>query len=376
MPTDTPNLIVQDLELSSFVFDKSHPSLVRDRIGQWDDRDKNYDNRYDFDTFIYDTFLDEAAGEVVLVCPALFNFNWLLRDMSAKIDGQDVPLKAVEKLSRGNVIRFKAPTRDPKVLQLSHRLFSTELKVNRTQNDHFAGLNAMYAISKDNNLEWIADWLKYYVTEHGANAVVLFDNHSTDYSMDALKETLAKVQGLKAAAIVRAWFPFGPGGAGKTNFSSKFLHMTMVELGRRRLLKNARAVLNVDIDELVYARNGQTIFDATVASEQGYIRIDGQWAYADKPAEGHLIRHQDHQYIRSDGRPKVNRKWCVAPRGPQEGMPWLTHRIISRRDPTNPNFGFWHFRRISNNWDYDREDFDTELLETDERLTSTMARVF
>ena len=152
--------------------------------------------------------------------------------------------------------------------------------------------------------------------------------------------------------------------------------MTMVELGRRRLLGDARAVLNVDIDELVYSRSGQSIFEATVASEQGYTRVNGQWAYADLPPDGQLVRHNDHYAIRSDGRPKVNRKWCVAPKGPLEGRAWLTHRIVSRKDPCDPDFGFWHFRRISNNWDYDREDFDTNLLEVDTRLVATMQRVF
>jgi hypothetical protein len=184
------------------------------------------------------------------------------------------------------------------------------------------------------------------------------------------------VKGIEASALVRAWFPFGPGGTSNTYFNSKFLHMTMVELGRRRLMSQARAVLNVDIDELAYSRTGESIFDATVNSPQGYVRMDGRWAFANPAPEGSFPRHADHMFVRSDGRPKCNRKYCVAPLGPLQGKPWLTHRILSRRDPTDPNFGFWHFRRVSNNWDYDREDFDSNLLEVDSRLTETMARVF
>ena len=172
---------------------------------------------------------------------------------------------------------------------------------------------------------------------------MIYDNGSTAYPLDVLTTALADLDGMQAVAVVNADFPFGPGGSGKTNFISKFLHMTMVELGRRRLLSTARAVLNVDIDELVYARNGESIFDATVKSEKGYIRFGGRWVYADPPNDSALIVHADHWAMRKDGRPNVNRKWCVAPLGPLNGRLWLTHRIISRKDPKHPNFGFWHF---------------------------------
>ncbi|MCL6282763.1 glycosyltransferase family 2 protein [Ruegeria sp. 2012CJ41-6] len=366
-----------DLSLSSFTFDGQHPSHYRDRLGVIEERDLNYDNRYDFHTLFYDCYFDPQVGEVILICPSLMNFRRLVEQAAFSLDGTDVQIKAIDALSRGNVIRFQSPSGHPAELTITHELFSGAVAVNALHTDVFAGKNVLYAISKDNKLEWIRDWLIYYVREHGANAVVIYDNHSTAYSMDELKETLASVEGIEASAVVRAWFPFGPGGGGKTNFKSKFLHLTMVELGRRRLLSEARAVLNVDIDELVYSRSGASIFDATMASRQGYVRIDGCWAFADPPRDGQLIRHADHQFIRRDsGKAKMNRKYCVAPQGPLKGHLWLTHRIISRRDPTDPDFGFWHFRRISNNWDYNREDFDADLMKVDPRLTETMSRVY
>jgi hypothetical protein len=364
-----------DLTPSSFVFSGTHPSLSRDRIGLWEERDANYDNRYDFHTLFYDCYYEPDDGEVILICPSLFNFSRLISEASFAIDGRAAAVKGVSGLSRGNAVRFDAPARVPEVFSFEHPLFRGEVPVSRVERDLFAGKNAVYAISKDNKLPWITDWMRYYVEEHGANAFVLYDNHSTDYSMEDLQEAMQSVPGVEATALVRAWFPFGPGGAGNTNFNSKFLHMTMVELGRRRLLGRARAVLNVDIDELVYSRSGQTIFDATVASEKGYVRMDGEWVYTDAPG-GQGVDHADHRFIRPRGGPKVNRKYCVAPEGPLKGKPWLTHRIVSRKDPTDPGFGFWHFRRVSNSWDYSREEFDPQVMQEDPRLAGTMARVF
>lgn len=365
-----------DLTLSSFVFDGSHPSLYRDRIGPVEERDVNYDNRYDFHTFFYDCYYDPDAGEVILICPNLLNFIRLVEQAEFRIDGVPTPVGKIRGLSRGSAVRFAAPGPQPKTFSFSHPLFSGEVPISSMHLDAFAGKNAVYAISKDNKLDWIADWMRYYVEEHGANAFVIYDNASTDYPMEALQETMQSVAGVETTAVVRAWFPFGPGGAGNTNFNSKFLHMTMVELGRRTLLGKARAVLNVDIDELVYGRNGKTIFDATVASEKGYIRMNGDWAYAQSAADGEMIRHSDHRYLRNEGGPQVNRKYCVAPEGPLKGKAWLTHRILSRKDETDPNFGFWHFRRVTNSWDYNREEFDADAMQADARLEAAMDRVF
>ena len=107
----------------------------------------------------------------------------------------------------------------------------------------------------------------------------------------------------------------------------------------------------------------------------GYIRMGGDWVYA-PPKQAGLIRHADHRYLRKAGGPKANRKYCVAPEGPLKGKSWLTHRIISRKDATDPAFGFWHFRRVSNSWDYAREEFDPAAMQEDPRLSAAMDRVF
>jgi len=364
-----------DMTLSGYTFD-IHPALMRDRIGNPEDRSETYDERYDYSTFFYDAYYDSETREVCLIAPSLINFAILLKKCAFFIDGTEARLISVDRLSRGNLIRLFSPNPNPEKLKFEHTLFSGEVGINRCYLDEFAGKNAVYAISKDNDLSWIRDWLTFYVEEHGLQAVVLFDNESTTYSMEALEKTLTSVPGIEAAAIVRAFFPFGPGGASNTNYNSKFLHMTMVELGRRKLLLNARAVLNVDIDEIVYSNSGRTIFDATVSNPKGYLRFNGKWVYADPASIFGLPKHVDHRYVRSDGLPRVNRKWCVAPQGPLKGKQWRTHRITSLKDPVSNEFNFWHFRNLTNSWDYDRSDWDASKMEEDDLLISTLSKVF
>ncbi|MEL6597992.1 MAG: glycosyltransferase family 2 protein [Pseudomonadota bacterium] len=366
-----------DLTLSSYRFAGDHPTLRRDRIGIPEERSPTYDERYDFSTLFYDVFYDERVAEIRLICPMLVNFEPLIRTATFTVDGLPARIVGIDGLSRGHLVRLASPSSRPSTLAFSHPEFSGEVPVGRRHADLFAGRNAVYAISKDNRLEWITDWLTYYVREHGLQAVVLYDNNSIAYSMEDLGAALTSVEGLEAAALVRAWFPFGPGGAGNTNFNSKFLHMTMVELGRQRFLSDARAVLNVDIDEFVYSRSSRSVFDATADSPEGYLRFNGRWVWAKPPFEDGFPRHVDHRFIRQDGKPKVPRKWAIVPDGPLRDRLWRTHRIKSLKDPATDEFGFWHFRQISTNWDYNREDdWDAAQMVEDDTLTATLARAF
>ena len=149
------------------------------------------------------------------------------------------------------------------------------------------------------------------------------------------REVLKRMDGLRTRFDRKLVITIiGPGGAGNANFNSKFLHMTMVELARRRLLAEARAVLNVDIDELVISRSGRSIFDATVDSPQGYHRIGGQWAYALPPYAESFPRHADHRYARKDGKPRV-KVWLYA-----DGYPVFHVESFTIGNPTGVGSGF------------------------------------
>ncbi|MEL6609456.1 MAG: hypothetical protein AAFO93_11160 [Pseudomonadota bacterium] len=370
------------LDVSSHVFDRSHPSLQRDRLGAVGDRVRGYDDRYDFATFVYDCFWDSEAREVWLLCPRLLNFRTLLDDMSFAVDGTPHSRIKVENLSRGTAIRLKGLKSAPNEVRFDHPLATGTLRVNAEQFDLFKGTNAVFSINRNNRLEWVQDWLTYYHKVHGGTAAVLTDNASTDYSAQDLLDAMAAVDGMEAVCVIPAPFPFGPNAEGKANTDSLFLQRTMGELCRKRLLGQARAVLSVDIDELFYSRSGQSIFDATVASEAGYIRADAEWVYADPEQFQGPARHRDHGFLSATRNPqgkripKANRKWCVDPQGPQKGRQWLTHFLGSQKDPVDPDFTMLHFRQVSTSWKHDRSSSEGIALDPFPELQDLMARTF
>jgi hypothetical protein len=364
---------VIDLEMSGLRLPDTRPELRRDRYGKIEHHDAAYDARYDWSTLIYDCFSDAEAGEILLVCPPLLNFRAFMEDAEVRVDGKPAQIREIRDLSRCSVIALDVA--EGEAVTITHAHFGGTLAVGRSYAEAFAGLNGIYSISLNNRLEWITDWLDYYVRAHGLETVVLFDNGSTAYAPRELRAALASVRGLRKAVVVRARYPFGPTAENKSAYNSLFLQRSMAEMAKLRFFAKARAVVNADIDELFHSLRGQSVFDATVASDGGYTRANAEWVYAPDVGPGHYARHADHSHVSANGRPKANRKWCIAPQGPQKGKQWLTHFIDSRHDPVDPDFRVWHFRQISTSWKFDRTEAGPDLVASP-RLTDAMRRIF
>ncbi|MEL6681937.1 MAG: hypothetical protein AAFQ09_04750 [Pseudomonadota bacterium] len=364
--------VVTHLELSHLRMPDIRSAPKRNRIGRKMFHDAVYDAGYDWSTLVYDCFYDPISDSIKLICPQILNFRELFLEADICIDGHKVEIASIDDIARCSVITL-APGHG-NILTITHQLFGGTLVVGRSFVDEMADLNCVYTISRNNRLEWIIDWLRYSVEMHGLNAVVLSDNGSTDYGPKQLGEAIASVQGLKRAIIVHARFPFGPPAENRPSFRSLFLQTSLAELLRMRMFAKARAVLNTDIDELFYSNSRQSIFDATVASPEGYVRADAQWVYAND-LSGDYPRHKDHAYVSASGEPKANRKWCIVPDGPLRGRQWMTHFIGSRKDPVDPDFRMWHFRQVSTNWKNTRND-DSIELERDDVLAEAMSRVY
>ncbi|MEM6635345.1 MAG: hypothetical protein AAF667_05575 [Pseudomonadota bacterium] len=370
------NAEVLDIEISGLVLSGDDPSLFRDRRGRPRARGPNFDEGYDFRTLVYGAFEDAENDCVCVLCPPLLNFRALIEETEFQLDGIPAHPRAILDLSRCSVLLFDYVDALPASISLTHRLFGGTVPILPSLVSRFEGSNAIYAISKNNDLQWIGDWLTYYVRAHGLTSAVLIDNGSTDYRPEDLRKTVASVNGLKRAAVLRARYPFGPTVESTAGYASLYLQRSMIELVRRHLLARARAVMNADIDELIWSRTGQSVFDATVEEPDGYLRAGAVWVYAKDVPEGSGIRHMHHGMVSASGKPKSKRKWCVAPTGAKKGQQWLTHFMEDRRDPVHPDFLLWHFRDVTTGWKEERLAADRPELVPAPELQTEMRRVF
>ncbi len=307
-------------------------------------RAPGFEAAYDHHTLWYDAV--RVGGKVHLICPRLYDLRPLLDEVRA--DGRPLGHARLRRSRRHEIAQLAAPP-DAAELSLAIGDWQACSGISEDGAAHFAGLNASMHVSRDNRLEWLADWARFHVAEHGLEAMLVMDNASTEYPPEAILEALAPT-GLKRAVVLVVPQPYGPTRGKTGKGGAKFLQPAMLNLARLRFLRRARAVLNADIDELVWARGG-SVFDAAVRSPLGLVSFAGEWRQP-PPRTAPPFIHAQHVHTRRGDWPCPT-KYCIRPDGPLRWAGWDVHRpetalpvgLRPRRD-----MGYWHCRGISTDW--------------------------
>jgi len=226
----------------------------------------------------------------------------------------------------------------------------------------FAGSRLLFTINKNNRLDWIRAWADWHARMHGTDAVVLFDNGSTDYTRADIEAALAAVPRLETIAVVSLDHRFGPIDPKVLmyTFWPRFLQISSVSLLLRRFGMKAEGLIHTDIDELVHAE-GASAYDLARRSDLGVLRMRGQWMEAAHDPEIVPRHHFDFAYRLNDVRARLSpAKWVLDPSRDWvralDVHPYL-HRIHgaprgARRYSTEAMF--FHFKGINTNWKQDR----------------------
>lgn len=350
--------------------------IKRDHIVPEAWRGPGHDARYDFHTLVYDNVYLPERGMVALFCPKLLNFRRLLARADIRLDGRRVRARRIRKFRRYDVVELPARI-CPVELSVEIDGWRAAVPVNPAEPGIFAGMNCLMTLSRNNALPWIRDWAEFHVREHGAEAVVFMDNGSDAYGLGDIAAALAEVSGLKAIRVLGANRPYGPVNGKKKPTKGKFLQAGVTNIARWRYFGAARAVLVNDIDELFIRRGAATIFDATVASRAGYLKVRGEWRLSMAPT-GVRPRHRDHVLV-----PKSQEvcpaKYCVVPDGRLRNYSWGTHnldRLWFSEKYASADFGYFHCRSISDLWKRDRGDRCALVERIDEDAVALFERVY
>jgi hypothetical protein len=248
--------------------------------------------------------------------------------------------------------------------------------INADRSSLLANRRVVMTVSKDNPLLWIRDWAEFYVRQHGADAVLIYDNGSSDYLPEQIADALAGITGLAEIVIVPWAFPYGAGGAGPGEPAlDNFCQTGALDHARRCLCRRSRSVLNVDVDELVVS-GGVSIFERVEGSHLAVLLFHGIWVEA--PAifdETTLrsVRHRDCVFAwreqinaLANGRltPLCRSKWVCVPSRCSEQLEWGIHEIYPCTLWARFTRPFWrgrdrslayrHFRQINTGWKIDR----------------------
>ncbi len=215
----------------------------------------------------------------------------------------------------------------------------------------FAGLNVGFAIRNGESLETTLEWLNYHVTHHGMNAALILDRAKPQADKayaNQLKNKAAKIKGLERLVLLRAKVPLGradlpaeshpfnvPGAPGKDRmeipkgdaWNSPLGELQMFELLRARFLDHARAVMNIELYDLVVIGKGKNVFDRAVVASNGCIQMDGHQIYPWRVRNGDEATFGDHICRQFDAK-GTRKRWCIAPATAKENVVWRLIRVV------------------------------------------------
>lgn len=316
----------------------------------------NFDSR----TLVYDAFFDRSCNAIRLICPKLLNLKKaVIQGGAILVDGIDCR-PVLREFPRYDLLEVHCSTQ-PKEVVLSAFGMIIPISLSEYSPEVFDGRRVLYTMSRDNRIEWIEDWARHHIDHHGADALLLVDNGSRLYELWELVERLEQIDGLATIRVLSAPFRFGPyfspsqlnvfqrlrlGGGSRF----RFLQVAMLNLARIRFLSRAASVLSIDVDELVFSSDGESVFSKAESSPAGMVQFRGDWYLP--PVGLRNPTHADHVFLRAGAR-RCPPKYCVSPLGPLGGRSWSVHTLdlpLCAFPFHCSDLRYRHMRGITSNW--------------------------
>ena len=260
---------------------------------------------------------------------------------------------------------------------LSPLLAGRRVLTNRCQNDPLA---------------WLTDWTYFHARELGFDAVLHYDNLSTDYAPEDVRLALSRVPGIKVVIILSWPFPMEPAhapipGAGQLfwqrQLKDRWAESCRLEHQRRRFLEQAALVLVADVDELVIRRNPDASIDDLFADPTvAWAKMQSELVVNTTEPPHRLMRHRDLHWIWNNSAFKTP-KYLVKPDRCPDGARWWLHDVSLARgqDVAPEDFTVAHFFALSTG--QDGKDFRSRphaptpgVHHEDFQLRETLDRVF
>lgn len=334
--------------------------ILRDYPLPAEKRNAVYEASFDRRTLIYDAFVDLEKNVTTLICPRLINLKKLLRT-GLRSDAGPVRIKRHRKALRFERIDLHGTA--PIWLEIDG-IDRLDIPLTPIDDTQFNALNMAVTCVKNEDPDWIINWAKYHVNAHDLQGLILIDNGTTQFDMHNVGERLSQETGLQKVAVVAADVPYGGAAGGRLVIPSKFFQVSMLQITRWRFLRQARAVVHLDIDEMVAPfADGKSVFDHTCGARFGCLKILGQWTYPEN--NGAAQPQADHLYHHSPAK-SANPKWGITPGSLADRFDWVVHRPAGPLFPLLQNHAvFWHCFATSRGWKKTRDTNPANLIRDD-----------
>lgn len=313
-------------------------------------RQANYEDEFDYDTLIYDVLYRD--NKIVILSPFLTEeqISSLLNNIL--IDGLNIKMFKYHIFKTNRTIKIIIFITDIKQIN-SIFIYKKEMKFLENRFLNYDTSRVLYTLQKNNDIEWIKDWIQYYNHIHKPSLVIIYDNNSDVYTVDELNRELKKI----ATNCIVLSFPFkyGPGAFNGSSWDSDYCQYAAFEHIRYSLPSNS-LLLNVDIDEIcISLREENNIYNYLLSSEFNAILFKGKWCYIEKD-KNEIVdnKHCFHEIFEKDT--VCSPKYVVNLDAIEDNIFLGVHDVIYEKNKlTTTDFIYLHCRNISNNWKYKRD---------------------
>ncbi|RLJ41538.1 glycosyl transferase family 2 [Litoreibacter meonggei] len=245
-------------------------------------------------------------------------------------------------------------------IQIALKEGQLTLPVQRPETDLFEDMNVCMLERNGEPIEVVEEWMRYHVTGHGLNAVLMLDREkpNNEKGFEKKLKVLAAKIGLKRLVHVKSAVPLGaedlppashpfnaPDAPGKDRMdnlpvdpqTSPLAELSLYEWAKWRFLSRARAVMNIDLMDLL-ALEAQP-FKAVHDSSVGVIQLVGQRVYPWRVRPKKQPKFGDH-ICRQFDNPRANRRWCLAPSRVGRDKVWRFVRVVDAEPQPDETMGF------------------------------------
>ena len=335
----------------------------------------------------YDVFWSSEGDRILMVGPPLLNLGNAVRSaiFRALPSGKRILPRCHTSLSTTITELVGAPP-DTKSVDVAIGDSQFEVEVQPNFSASLSGARILFSINKNNELDWIDEWARWHVLNHGTDTVVLFDNGSDRYTTEDIAVRLSRVPGIASYAVIAMPHRFGQVDPAVISnpYWPLFLQISTMSIVLRRFGMAAAGLINCDIDELANPPDGQSLYDVCQASKSGLVILRGRWIEAVRSAGApDEVRHRHFPFkLVDDNRPSSPAKWVLDPKrdwvknlSVHPYWHWVHGRPPFSKTRLEEAF-YWHFRGINTGWkDTSRPVSTTERggLVHDARLKELMA---
>ncbi len=319
-----------------------------------------FNDNFDWDNAWYDA-VQISTDLVLLIGPPLYDGKQLVKqhiDMVTDTGPATFGFTDLDRVSY-TVVSVQGLSKE---LTFNCNGESTTARVNFNEGS-FNGRKTMVTMNKNNPISWIRQWINYHNTVHGIDGFLIYDNASTDYSIEELAKGLEDLNVI--IRLVQWPYPYGPQGSDFAPWDSDYGQYVMLEHAKYRYLHSASLVLNNDIDELIVLKDNITLDDiqAYLAKNEGCscLRYQGVWIepydiVAHTSASSIDFEKRDiKNYYCTDANNKIGIgfKWMMVP-AQHVNQQWLVHHISGPMIQSDQLY-YAHHLALNTNWSWQRD---------------------